>query len=165
MPSQVAINDNNNETTLRGRPSEAFSVRSHQPGTDATAFSTPMTKRSRASSSAQHLPMPIGTPHQSRAGQHLPPLPASPRSKQSFGARTSGEKGGMDDSGLLPASNPPKWGVFDVFPLSMFIKTRAKHGKETKGKKAARMRAKMGNNQSHNIPLEISLYLVSLPWI
>jgi putative membrane protein len=66
------------------------------------------------------------------------------------------------ESGLLPALNPPEWGMFDIFPFSLLVKYRTRKGIEMKGKKAARMRAKLRSETvSHNIPLEISLYLSS----
>ena len=62
---------------------------------------------------------------------------------------------------LLPASLPPKYSLFDIFPFSMFVKLLTTRGKELEGKKAARYRARYGV-VTHNVPLEISLYLVSL---
>ena len=64
---------------------------------------------------------------------------------------------------LLPAVNPPKYSLFDLFPFSLLIRMLTKRGVDVKGKRAARMRARMGecrDGGSHNIPLEISLYLV-----
>ncbi|KAK0476345.1 Bestrophin, RFP-TM, chloride channel-domain-containing protein [Armillaria novae-zelandiae] len=67
-----------------------------------------------------------------------------------------------EEAYLLPASMPPKYHLFDLFPFSLFIPLLTKRGKEIKGKKAARIRAKMRNRGvSHNLPLEISLYLSS----
>ncbi|KAJ7080604.1 Bestrophin, RFP-TM, chloride channel-domain-containing protein [Mycena belliarum] len=72
-----------------------------------------------------------------------------------------------DEAFLLPGSMPPKYHIFDLFPFSLLVKCLTKRGREVKGKKAARMRAKMlmeKNGQgsgSHNLPLEISLYLSS----
>ncbi|KAJ7474700.1 Bestrophin, RFP-TM, chloride channel-domain-containing protein [Mycena latifolia] len=74
-----------------------------------------------------------------------------------------------DEAFLLPGSMPPKYHLFDLFPFSLLIKCLTKRGREVKGKKAARMRAKMLMEKnghgvgSHNLPLEISLYLSS--WI
>ncbi|KAJ7649232.1 Bestrophin, RFP-TM, chloride channel-domain-containing protein [Mycena rosella] len=74
-----------------------------------------------------------------------------------------------DEAYLLPGSMPPKYHLFDLFPFSLLVRCLTKRGREVKGKKAARMRAKMlmeKNGQgvgSHNLPLEISLYLSS--WI
>ncbi|KAJ7803154.1 Bestrophin, RFP-TM, chloride channel-domain-containing protein, partial [Mycena olivaceomarginata] len=54
--------------------------------------------------------------------------------------------------------------LFDLFPFSLLVKCLTKRGAEIKGKKAARIRAKMlkvGGEGSHNLPLEISLYLSS----
>ncbi|KAF8754772.1 Bestrophin, RFP-TM, chloride channel [Rhizoctonia solani] len=71
--------------------------------------------------------------------------------------RISGPHGAVD---LAPASNPPKWGAFDVWPLSLLVKVLTKKGKNVSGKKAAKERAKQ-HVISHNIPLEITLYLSS----
>ncbi|KAG9016000.1 hypothetical protein FRB90_003891 [Tulasnella sp. 427] len=61
---------------------------------------------------------------------------------------------------LLPARDPPKYALFDVFPFSLFVKMLVKRGKEVKGKKGAKAKARTGN-VSHNIPLEITFYLSS----
>ncbi|KAF7299198.1 hypothetical protein MIND_00868500 [Mycena indigotica] len=69
-----------------------------------------------------------------------------------------------DESYLLPASMPPKYHIFDLFPFSLLVRSLTKRGKELKGKKAARLRAKIMREKekgSHNLPLEISLYLSS----
>ncbi|PPQ99416.1 hypothetical protein CVT24_005403 [Panaeolus cyanescens] len=67
-----------------------------------------------------------------------------------------------DEAYLMDAHMPPKYGVFDIFPFSLFIKFFTARGKELKGKKAARLRAKLRNQAiSHNLPLELSLYLSS----
>jgi hypothetical protein len=68
-----------------------------------------------------------------------------------------------DEAFLLPGSLPPKYHLFDLFPFSLLVKCLTKRGAELKGKKAARLRAKMASSVgSHNLPLEISLYLVRL---
>ncbi|KAF7303652.1 hypothetical protein MIND_00594600 [Mycena indigotica] len=69
-----------------------------------------------------------------------------------------------DEAFLLPGHLPPKYNIFDLFPFSLLVKYLTKRGREIKGKKAARMRAKImreKENGSHNLPLEISLYLSS----
>ncbi|KIK63996.1 hypothetical protein GYMLUDRAFT_162017 [Collybiopsis luxurians FD-317 M1] len=67
-----------------------------------------------------------------------------------------------DEVFLFPAKMPPKYHLFDLFPFSLLVRVLTKRGKELKGKKAARLRAKMRNKAvSHNLPLEISLYLSS----
>ncbi|KAJ7796099.1 hypothetical protein B0H14DRAFT_2390991, partial [Mycena olivaceomarginata] len=68
-----------------------------------------------------------------------------------------------DEVFLLPGSLPPKYHLFDLFPFSLLVRCLTKRGAEIKGKKAARIRAKMlkvGDEGSHNLPLEISLYLL-----
>ena len=67
---------------------------------------------------------------------------------------------------LLPARNPPKSSIFDLWPFSVLVRTLTKRGYAVSGKKAARERAKQrrgkeGEIVSHNIPLEITLYLSS----
>ncbi|KAJ7595691.1 Bestrophin, RFP-TM, chloride channel-domain-containing protein [Mycena floridula] len=68
----------------------------------------------------------------------------------------------QDEGLLFPSRMPPKYHIFDLFPFSLLVRVLTKRGKEVKGKKAARMRAKMRTNAvSHNLPLEISLYISS----
>ena len=69
---------------------------------------------------------------------------------------------------LLPAYVPPKYGLFDVFPFSLLVGWLTARGHDVKGRKAARLRARMWKSvrMGHgagggNLPLEISLYLVS----
>ncbi|PFH51581.1 hypothetical protein AMATHDRAFT_74791 [Amanita thiersii Skay4041] len=66
-----------------------------------------------------------------------------------------------EESLLLPATMPPDYHIFDLFPFSLLVRWLTEKGREVKGKKAARLRAKMRRNISHNVPLEISLYLSS----
>ncbi|KIO32652.1 hypothetical protein M407DRAFT_66439, partial [Tulasnella calospora MUT 4182] len=89
-------------------------------------------------------------------------IPMGPRSSTSRPDPVpSSQAGRLQRQGsLLPASDPPKWAMFDVFPLSLFIKPLLKKGKNVAGKKAAKLKAKEGN-VNHNIPLEITFYLSS----
>jgi hypothetical protein len=57
---------------------------------------------------------------------------------------------------------PPKYSLFDLFPFSLLVKALTRSGREVGGVKAARLRARRRGVTSHNIPLEISLYLVRL---
>ena len=67
----------------------------------------------------------------------------------------------QDESFLMPAYMPPKYGLFDLFPFSLLVRYLSERGKEVKGKKGARVRAQLKDRAiSHNLPLEISLYLV-----
>ena len=67
-----------------------------------------------------------------------------------------------DEKFLFPAYMPPKYHLFDLFPFSLLVGILTARGKEVKGKKAAKIRARMRKNAvSHNLPHEISLYLVS----
>ncbi|KAF5309038.1 hypothetical protein D9619_013551 [Psilocybe cf. subviscida] len=63
---------------------------------------------------------------------------------------------------LFPAHMPPKYGFFDIFPFSLLVDWLTEQGREVPGKKGARIRAKLRNQaKSHNIPLEMSLYISS----
>lgn len=73
---------------------------------------------------------------------------------------------------LLPARNPPPFGIFDIFPLSLLVGPLLRRGFNIGGKRAQRVRAKQAGKVkrgrgvgeaivSHNIPLEITLYLSS----
>ncbi|KZP32152.1 UPF0187-domain-containing protein [Athelia psychrophila] len=67
-----------------------------------------------------------------------------------------------DEKYLLPARNPPKYHIFDLFPFSLLVRLLTRAGKRMQGRKAARMRSIMRQSTvSHNLPLEISLYLSS----
>jgi ion channel-forming bestrophin family protein len=85
-------------------------------------------------------------------GMLSPPPPTS----------TSVRNPNVTDVDLMPSRNPPKWAMFDIFPFSLLVNLLTDQGKQVQGKKAARRRAKRGV-MSHNIPLEITLYLVSHP--
>ncbi|KAG9094866.1 hypothetical protein FRC06_010405 [Ceratobasidium sp. 370] len=61
---------------------------------------------------------------------------------------------------LAPASNPPRWGVWDIWPLSLLVRPLINRGVSIHGKTAARERTRQ-ELVSHNIPLEISFYLSS----
>ena len=65
------------------------------------------------------------------------------------------------DVDLMPSRSPPKWSLFDVFPLSLLADMLTDQGKQVEGRKAAKRRAKMGM-VNQNIPLEITVYLVGL---
>lgn len=64
---------------------------------------------------------------------------------------------------LMPAWNPPKYALFDVFPFSLLVKALVRRGRQVEGKKGAKLRAKE-KIVDHNIPLEVTLYLVGMLW-
>jgi predicted membrane chloride channel (bestrophin family) len=135
-----------------GKPGPSSSVQvsvseTHQrPGTGySTGYSTTKTL----------LPPPVTSPG-----------PAEPRRSQEPDGRTSLHgKGDViltkeEEDLLLPGYLPPKYHLLDIFPFSLIVHWHS-HRMDFKGKKAARLRAKLGTSLSHNIPLEISLYLSS----
>ncbi|KAF9004543.1 Bestrophin, RFP-TM, chloride channel-domain-containing protein [Cyathus striatus] len=67
-----------------------------------------------------------------------------------------------EEAELLPAYDAPKYGIFDLFPFSLLVNMLTERGRDLGGKKAAKTRAKMLKRAiSHNLPLELSLYLSS----
>ncbi|KAF9017082.1 UPF0187-domain-containing protein [Hymenopellis radicata] len=113
-------------------------------------------RTSVSSTATQQLPLPVTTPVSRK------PVFLEPWKKSSESGRGKVILPKDDETYLMPASMPPKYHLFDLFPFSLFIKCYTKRGREIKGKKAARLRAKMRNQAiSHNLPLEISLYLSS----
>jgi hypothetical protein len=110
------------------------------------------------SNSASHLPFPASTPR-----DH--PDFLSPVSEVAAMEETLGEKTDISwiEKQLSPSRLPPKHGLFDFFPFSMLVRSLTKRGVKIQGKKAAKVKAKLkGTVISHNIPLEISLYLVCI---
>jgi putative membrane protein len=119
------------------------------------------------SESTNHLPIPTTSPGE--AGEKsekvefldLPPPPRSPNSVPSANGRRAKDSLAEGDGFLFPARNPPRYSYFDLFPFSLLVKFLTKRGKEVKGKKGARLRARLQHHSgTHNLPLEISLYLV-----
>lgn len=120
------------------------------------------------SESAPHLPLPATSPGE--AGEKsekvefldLPPPPRAPDSAASTNERRTKDSLADGDGFLLPSRSPPRYSYFDLFPFSLLVKFLTKRGKEVKGKKGARLRAKLRTQSStHNLPLEISLYMSS----
>ena len=83
---------------------------------------------------------------------------------------TTSSRGGKETTSshppLLPAHDPPRTTIFDIWPFSTFVETLTERGYAVSGKRAAKERAKLGRDKegyivSHNIPLEITLYLSS----
>ena len=113
--------------------------------------------------SASSLPVPAtAAGRRPRAFSNTGTVAGAPRSPMSGQFPMSPSAGPGEEGLLLPARMPPKYGLFDLFPFSLLVRSLDKKGKELQGKKAARLRAKRRGKQfSHNIPLEISFYLVS----
>ena len=145
----------------------------------ATSAPRSPASRKRSDSIRPSSPGAIGSFLHQRSGPasdpHLPMPATSPNKKTSFAnshadVRSTNTEKDMDkiilpqadEVFLYPAHSPPRYHLFDLFPFSLLVRCLTKRGKEIKGKKAARLRAKMKNaSVSHNLPLEISLYLVS----
>jgi ion channel-forming bestrophin family protein len=124
---------------------------------------------SSSSSAPDLLPLPVTTPTKSagRKTTFLEPEPIfnkHPNRNHEF--RLSYKEqvilSRSDEKFLFPAYMPPKYHFFDLFPFSLLVGILTARGKEVKGKTAAKIRSQMRNNAvSHNLPHEISLYLVS----
>ncbi|KAJ8515116.1 hypothetical protein ONZ45_g7418 [Pleurotus djamor] len=144
-PSQTDLSSPNHyafpsdETGVTGRPS---SDTLHQ-------------AQHKQESRGDGLPFPASTPSRRRSHQHnsdKEDLPAFRRTntRNTIIPRT-------DEAYLLPANLPPKFYIFNIYPFSLLENLFTKESKKS-GKVRARLRNKA---ISHNIPLEISLYLSS----
>jgi len=113
--------------------------------------------------SARHLPLPATSPGGAKSEKvEFLDLPPPARSANSANGRQAKESSGEGDGFLLPARNPPRYSYFDLFPFSLLVKFLTKRGKQVKGKKGAKLRARLQHHSvTHNLPLEISLYLSS----
>lgn len=99
------------------------------------------------------------------------PMPITSPRRSGFGEKKRHHRASVNPDGtpvLLPSRNPPRFSIFDIFPFTTLVKPLTKRGFELGGKTAQRARAKLGLGRgiegdvvSHNIPLEITLYLVS----
>lgn len=160
-----------------GRPSNTFSREGGTPGEERDAQLERMQTRP-STRFASPPPSPTQTRKMAQAQAEVPTLnmtsPTPPVSR--FRAMSVDiEKGALSPnlrgtksfrsflSGgpakLMPSYNPPRYAIFDVFPFSLFVKFLSKRGKHVKGKKGAKVRAREGT-VTHNIPLELTLYLV-----
>lgn len=166
IPSQADLS--NPDPQAMGSPLSRTKSPPLSPGSAQQRFAsrtslqrTTSAPRPYASASAPHLPLPTSssTATKTKRPTFLEPIHTS-KTQTSFksGERTAAAL----EEGLLPARMPPKWYILDLFPFSLLVKALTKSGRELKGKKAAKLRAKLRNRGiSHNLPLEISLYLVS----
>ncbi|CDO73358.1 hypothetical protein BN946_scf185008.g121 [Trametes cinnabarina] len=140
---------------------------------DVTSIDMPASPTVPRSPTTQ-LPFPATSPRKvSRVKVDIPPRTstttngrarAQEKEKQADkGSTYSGVSGMQDEAFLLPARMPPKYHLFDLFPFSLLVHALTKRGKDVKGRKAARIRAKLRSRTvtTHNLPLEISLYLSS----
>jgi putative membrane protein len=154
-----------------GMPPQGVQSRTSAEIAEATGISSATDKQQRESwsgSTSTHLPT---SNRDGRASFQLPAVseklnhgPTSPGLRRGSTTRRSGThyrkvNGPYGEVELAPSSDPPKWGVFDVWPLSLLVKLLTKRGKNVAGKKAAKERARHAV-VSHNIPLEITLYMV-----
>ncbi|KAG6865356.1 hypothetical protein C0991_003208 [Blastosporella zonata] len=134
----------------------------HDPSINQPGVASPATTSSflyqRSYSSAPTLPLPA-TSSSPRKTSFLTPIHEHTH-KTTNREKTILPRG--DEGYLLPSRIPPRYHIIDLFPFSLLVKCLTKRGRELKGKTAAKLRARLRNNTvSHNLPLEISLYLSS----
>ncbi|KAJ3902235.1 Bestrophin, RFP-TM, chloride channel-domain-containing protein [Lentinula edodes] len=178
LPSNLDLANDHAPSEIHSPPGSPISTSFHRPSlrrpSDASRNQTFLTQRINASSfSDSHLPLPA-TAHTSGKTTFREPQPAD-RPPQATDKTFYDVKSTVseepaervilqrpDEVFLFPAKMPPKYHLFDLFPFSLLVRVLTNRGKELKGKKAAKLRAKMRNKSaSHNLPLEISLYLSS----
>ncbi|KAG8878375.1 hypothetical protein FRB98_006139 [Tulasnella sp. 332] len=160
-----------------GRPSNVFNGEDGTPSEEreaqlqrmqsrpSTRFASPPASPSQARKMAQaqaempSLNMTGPTPPDSRS-QTMSMDVEKGTAALSPNFRSSQSVRSMGPAKLMPSYNPPQYALFDVFPFSLFVKFLSKRGRHVKGKKGAKLRAREGT-VSHNIPLELTLYLSS----
>ncbi|KIY42932.1 hypothetical protein FISHEDRAFT_54452, partial [Fistulina hepatica ATCC 64428] len=105
---------------------------------------------------------PLGDNSTPRVSQ-TPATPRSvPRAPPSVQAPVHEKLTEEDEVYLIPGYKPPNWHILELWPFSYLKGRRIRSIKNAKGERARKIRAKMLNKAtSHNIPLEISLYLGS----
>ncbi|KAF9814774.1 hypothetical protein IEO21_04932 [Rhodonia placenta] len=161
IPSQLDVSDV--ASTGAGGASEGERDRRLS---DVRSFrSVAQSARSPVSPRSQHLPLPVTSPNR-RTTFASNGLPKPSLEREVSEGEMKEEKSSMamfvDESFLLPARNPPKYHLLDLFPLSLIVRLLTKKGKDVKGKTAAKIRAKLRSKTvTHNLPLEISFYLSS----
>lgn len=110
----------------------------------------------------EDLPLPATTPGEAGTKSDKVEFIEAPKKPRPSTCDASVRKSLVDADELLPAHMPPRYSYLDLFPFSLMLKPLIRRGKQVKGKKATRLRAKLSHAAvSHNLPLEISLYLSS----
>lgn len=132
--------------------------------TSNAGVTTPPAKDSMDGTATSHsLPFPAtaaGLQHRTPTITLSPPARSGTRPEPIRGLSTGTHLTNPDEVVLLPARNPPKLSLFDFFPFSLFVKLVQSTGRELKGRKALRDKARR-KKDSGNVPLEITLYLSS----
>jgi ion channel-forming bestrophin family protein len=144
--------DSKHDSYAKATTSPAGSYISHRPG---------MSMRQGSSVSSMTM---VGPPDTS------PPIAASfhnrkPSQTHSFTTENTQYAWRVNEERfLLPARLPPKYSFLHLFPFSLFLKFLAKerNRKQVRGMYYAGLREKKDIPGAQNIPLEISLYLVSV---
>jgi hypothetical protein len=158
IPSQADLDQPGHHDSPPSSP-----VRDQQP-TDGSIGGASSFLYQRRHSSAPHLPAPVTSAQQAPRLSNVTYVathePQAGEASPEYAEKVILPR--ADESYLMPARMPPKYHIFDLFPFSLVVRFLTKRGASLKGRKAARMRAKMRDRGvSHNLPLEISLYLVS----
>ncbi|KAH7921513.1 UPF0187-domain-containing protein [Leucogyrophana mollusca] len=156
LPGALHATQSNGSSSNHGLPGSPQSA--HFPLSSAN-----LSKRPSVSAVGDRLPLPTTTRNTTMTFVE-PTVQVNGESREGNTRREKFSSGPSDDAFLFPAQMPPKYSVFDLFPFSLLVRLLTKKGLEVKGRKAARMRAMLRQNRgggSHNVPLEISLYLSS----
>jgi len=95
-----------------------------------------------------------------------PATPITPKTSRPVPPRTATRHEGAlaeeDEIYLIPAYKPPRFQILELWPFSILKGRRIRSAKNAKGERARKIRAKMMNKaDTHNLPLEISLYIGS----
>lgn len=163
IPSPKDISDPTTMSSGPDRKAYAYGEDTYPPGSPklerSTSETSGLSKRQGPPFPAPEVPLPTTSP--SKKASFFQSSPTVRSQKHRTPSEKLGSVVGLHDEGfLLPARMPPKYSYFDLFPFSLFVRFLTNDGKQVKGRKAARLRAKKQTAESQNLPLEISLYLV-----
>ncbi|KAH9965276.1 Bestrophin, RFP-TM, chloride channel-domain-containing protein [Russula dissimulans] len=120
-------------------------------------------RRPSAAESSSNLPFPATTPGlvEPKSGK-MEYLDASSKPRTSSSTMKSGGSVADPDDILRPARLPLKYSLLDFFPFSLMVNFLRRRGRKVGGKKLALKQAQLHHHAvTHNIPLEISLYISS----
>lgn len=124
----------------------------------STVQDSNLRQRSQTAYSTMKTLLPVSVASDPSVAEQGPARISPELRRQSIHERGNVVLSREEESDLLPGYMPPTYDLFDVFPFSIITRRLAK---TRMGRKKAGLRARLQSSVSHNIPLEISLYMVS----
>ncbi|KAF8730060.1 hypothetical protein AX14_005754 [Amanita brunnescens Koide BX004] len=124
----------------------------------STVQDSNLRQRSQTAYSTMKTLLPVSVASDPSVAEQGPARISPELRRQSIHERGNVVLSREEESDLLPGYMPPTYDLFDLFPFSIITRRLAK---TRMGRKKAGLRARLQSSVSHNIPLEISLYMSS----